>query len=81
MKHPDDDELFNRLEAEMTADPAADAGADVVDLDKARSVREKSADPDAPARDAGSARRVWPGSSTEVTVSRATSIPLSLRLV
>ncbi|MFF0713601.1 cell division protein FtsK [Streptomyces bauhiniae] len=55
MKHPDDDELFNRLEAEMAADPAADAGADVVDLDKARSVREKSADSDAPARDAGSA--------------------------
>ncbi|MEU3242037.1 cell division protein FtsK [Streptomyces sp. NPDC006875] len=36
MKHPDDDnELFNRLEAEM-----ADPGADVVDLDKARAARE-----------------------------------------
>lgn len=41
MKHPDDDnELFNRLEAEMAADPA---GA-VVDLDKARSARTESAD-------------------------------------
>ncbi|MER5395401.1 FtsK/SpoIIIE domain-containing protein [Streptomyces sp. NPDC002599] len=41
MKHPDDDnELFNRLEAEMTADPAAG----VVDLDKARSARTESAD-------------------------------------
>ncbi|MFD5227012.1 cell division protein FtsK [Streptomyces qaidamensis] len=37
MKHPDDDnELFNRLEAEM----ATDRGADVVDLDKARAARE-----------------------------------------
>ncbi|MFJ9541918.1 cell division protein FtsK [Streptomyces sp. NPDC101225] len=42
MKHPDDDnELFNRLEAEMTADP----GGEVVDLDKARSARTESADP------------------------------------
>ncbi|MEU5755347.1 cell division protein FtsK [Streptomyces sp. NPDC047829] len=41
MKHPDDDnELFNRLEAEM----AADSGGDVVDLDKARSARNESAD-------------------------------------
>ncbi|MGW2467742.1 cell division protein FtsK [Streptomyces bauhiniae] len=64
MKHPDDDELFNRLEVEMAADPAADAEADVVDLDKARSMREKSADPDAPARDAGSADPA-PGESGE----------------
>ncbi|MDQ0812449.1 S-DNA-T family DNA segregation ATPase FtsK/SpoIIIE [Streptomyces sp. B3I7] len=35
MKHPDDDELFNRLEAEM-----ASTRADVVDLDKARAARE-----------------------------------------
>ncbi|MFE1432404.1 cell division protein FtsK [Streptomyces griseoaurantiacus] len=35
MKHPDDDELFNRLEAEM-----AGTRADVVDLDKARAARE-----------------------------------------
>ena len=41
MKHPDDDnELFNRLEAEM----AADSGGEVVDLDKARSARTESAD-------------------------------------
>ncbi|MFI9231340.1 cell division protein FtsK [Streptomyces rimosus] len=36
MKHPDDDsELFDRLEAEMSTE----SGADVVDLDKARSAR------------------------------------------
>ncbi|MET7605077.1 cell division protein FtsK [Streptomyces avermitilis] len=47
MKHPDDDnELFNRLEAEM-ADPGTDSGGEVVDLDKARSAREQSADPTA----------------------------------
>ncbi|MEY9994251.1 S-DNA-T family DNA segregation ATPase FtsK/SpoIIIE [Streptomyces sp. V4I8] len=41
MKHPDDDnELFNRLEAEM----AANSNGDVVDLDKARSARTESAD-------------------------------------
>ncbi|MEU9185933.1 cell division protein FtsK [Streptomyces sp. NPDC048484] len=45
MNQPDDNELFNRLEAEMTAD----SGADVVDLDKARSARDQSADPIAPA--------------------------------
>ncbi|MER7675368.1 cell division protein FtsK [Streptomyces sp. NPDC096934] len=45
MKHPDDDnELFNRLEAEM-----ADPGADVVDLDKARAAREPT--PTAPESD------------------------------
>ncbi|MGW0988465.1 cell division protein FtsK [Streptomyces sp. NPDC002486] len=48
MKHPDEDnELFNRLEAEM----AADRGADVVDLDKARAAREPAptdAEPDDP---------------------------------
>ncbi|MFF8402174.1 cell division protein FtsK [Streptomyces sp. NPDC015684] len=44
MKHPDDDnELFNRLEAEM----AADSGGEVVDLDKARSARSESTDPSA----------------------------------
>ncbi|MFI9247231.1 cell division protein FtsK [Streptomyces sp. NPDC053086] len=44
MKHPDDDnELFNRLEAELTAD----SGGDVVDLDKARTARAESADPGA----------------------------------
>ncbi|MFF0832668.1 cell division protein FtsK [Streptomyces sp. NPDC003344] len=40
MKHPDDDnELFNRLEAEL----AADSGGDVVDLNAARSARAESA--------------------------------------
>ncbi|MFF4140818.1 cell division protein FtsK [Streptomyces sp. NPDC001698] len=44
MKHPDDDnELFNRLEAEL----AADFGGDVVDLNAARSARAESADPGA----------------------------------
>ncbi|MFE2681877.1 cell division protein FtsK [Streptomyces mirabilis] len=41
MNQPDDNELFHRLEAEMTADP----GAEVVDLDKARSARDGSAVP------------------------------------
>ncbi|MFF0033511.1 cell division protein FtsK [Streptomyces avermitilis] len=41
MNHPDDNELFNRLEAEL----AADSGAEVVDLNKARSARGESADP------------------------------------
>ncbi|MFJ5270506.1 cell division protein FtsK [Streptomyces sp. NPDC088358] len=45
MKHPDDDnELFNRLEAEM-----ADPEGNVVDLDKARAAREST--PTAPASD------------------------------
>ncbi|MFJ4034343.1 cell division protein FtsK [Streptomyces griseoluteus] len=44
MKHPDDDnELFNRLEAEL----AADSGGDVVDLNAARSARAESTDTDA----------------------------------
>jgi S-DNA-T family DNA segregation ATPase FtsK/SpoIIIE len=41
VNHPDDKELFNRLEAEM----AVDSGAEVVDLNKARSARGESADP------------------------------------
>ncbi|MDQ0598926.1 S-DNA-T family DNA segregation ATPase FtsK/SpoIIIE [Streptomyces canus] len=46
MKHPDDDnELFDRLEAEMSADARPDSGGEVVDLDKARSARAESADP------------------------------------
>ncbi|MFI2347157.1 cell division protein FtsK [Streptomyces sp. NPDC019443] len=41
MKHPDDDnELFNRLEAEMSTD----SGGHVVDLDKARAARGESPD-------------------------------------
>ncbi|MGW7329565.1 cell division protein FtsK [Streptomyces sp. NPDC054840] len=44
MKHPDDEhDFFNRLEAELTAD----FGADVVDLDKARTARHATADPSA----------------------------------
>ncbi|WP_418959131.1 cell division protein FtsK [Streptomyces tritici] len=46
MKHPDEEnEFFDRLEADMAADRSADGGADVVDLDKARSARTESADP------------------------------------
>ncbi|MFJ8010225.1 FtsK/SpoIIIE domain-containing protein [Streptomyces fagopyri] len=40
MNHPDDNELFKRLEAEMNPDP----NGDVVDLDKARTARAESAD-------------------------------------
>ncbi|WP_314412533.1 cell division protein FtsK [Streptomyces sp. DSM 40484] len=47
MNQPDDNELFNRLEAEMNADPETDPGGEVVDLAKARSARSESADPDA----------------------------------
>lgn len=44
MKHPEDDnELFNRLEAEMT-DPPAPSGGEVVDLGKARTARDGSPD-------------------------------------
>lgn len=46
MKHPDDEnELFNRLEAELNTDPAPDSRGEVVDLDKARSARTESPDP------------------------------------
>lgn len=44
MNHPDDNELFNRLEAEMKADSGTDPTGDVVDLDKARTARAESAD-------------------------------------
>ncbi|WP_405890271.1 cell division protein FtsK [Streptomyces sp. NBC_00133] len=40
MNHDDENELFNRLEADM----APDSGAEVVDLGKARSARDGSAD-------------------------------------
>ncbi|MFF7202055.1 cell division protein FtsK [Streptomyces sp. NPDC008141] len=43
MNHPDDNELFHRLEAEM----ATDSGGEVVDLDKARSARAESGNPSA----------------------------------
>ncbi|MFF4751772.1 cell division protein FtsK [Streptomyces sp. NPDC002514] len=41
MNHEEEHELFKRLEADM----AAESGADVVDLGKARSARDGSADP------------------------------------
>ncbi|MGW2865009.1 cell division protein FtsK [Streptomyces sp. NPDC001205] len=47
MNHDDDSELFNRLEAEMTTGSGTGSGAEVVDLDKARTARTESADPDA----------------------------------
>ncbi|MFB8407949.1 cell division protein FtsK [Streptomyces albidoflavus] len=43
MNHDENDELFQRLEAEMTGPP--DESGRVVDLDKARRVRAESADP------------------------------------
>ncbi|MFD4303471.1 cell division protein FtsK [Streptomyces albidoflavus] len=54
MNHDENDELFQRLEAEMTGPPDAgppDESGRVVDLDKARRVRAESADPssDSPA--------------------------------
>ncbi|WP_371527238.1 cell division protein FtsK [Streptomyces sp. NBC_01283] len=42
MNHDDENNLFNRLEAEM----ATEAGGDVVDLDAARTARAESATPD-----------------------------------
>ncbi|UUN28576.1 cell division protein FtsK [Streptomyces sp. FIT100] len=44
MNHDDENELFNRLEADMAADSGPDSGADVVDLSKARSARHGSGD-------------------------------------
>lgn len=86
MKHPDDDnELFNRLEAEM----AADRGADVVDLDKARAAREpapadaESDDPTTPAMvDQSSAAKVGPGYLGRLAAAkRRPVVPLWLRSV
>ncbi len=45
MNHDDESELFNRLEAEMSATAGADFGGEIVDLDKARSARAESATP------------------------------------
>ena len=45
MNHDDENELFRRLEAAMAADFGPDFGAEVVDLDQARSARSESADP------------------------------------
>lgn len=47
MKHPDDDELFNRLEAELSAAPSTVPVGEVIDLADARSARTESADPTA----------------------------------
>ncbi|MEU9498731.1 cell division protein FtsK [Streptomyces sp. NPDC048196] len=47
MNHDDENELFNRLEADM----ATGSGADVVDLDKARSARNETADAPKPDAD------------------------------
>ncbi|WP_433572836.1 cell division protein FtsK [Streptomyces sp. CA-251247] len=45
MNHDDENDLIRRLEAAMAADFGPDFGADVVDLDRARSARSESADP------------------------------------
>lgn len=45
VNHEDENELFDRLEADMSDAGTPDSGADVVDLDKARSARSESADP------------------------------------
>ncbi|WP_406316578.1 FtsK/SpoIIIE domain-containing protein [Streptomyces sp. NBC_00118] len=74
MKHPDDDnELFNRLEAEM-ADPGARPGGEVVDLDKARTARGESADRSSdPSPDSGAdSRRTESGDSGPTLVDRST---------
>ncbi|MFJ7968535.1 cell division protein FtsK [Streptomyces sp. NPDC096324] len=67
MNHPDDNELFNRLEAEMTAD----SRAEVVDLGKARSARTESGDrsPDSLADGSGDESA---DPSTRVMVDRET---------
>ncbi|WP_181412247.1 cell division protein FtsK [Streptomyces griseorubiginosus] len=91
MKHPDDDnELFNRLEAEMAADTTPDAGADVVDLDKARAAREstpsadsESADPTALAMvDDPAVKAAGPGYLGRLAAAkRRDVVPLWLRSV
>ncbi|MBR8643007.1 cell division protein FtsK [Streptomyces tuirus] len=86
MKHPDDDhELFNRLEAEM----AADRGADVVDLDKARAAREpapadaESDDPTTPVMvDKPGTAKAGPGYLGRLAAAkRRPVVPLWLRSV
>ncbi|AYC38572.1 hypothetical protein [Streptomyces griseorubiginosus] len=82
MKHPDDDnELFNRLEADMAADSDTPARGHVVDLDKARTARGESPDP---APD-GSANSVRPQSSdsepTESDTGRPTPVDSSVPTV
>ncbi|WP_030234021.1 cell division protein FtsK [Streptomyces sp. NRRL S-455] len=86
MKHPDDDnELFNRMEAEM----AADRGADVVDLDKARAAREpaptdaESGDPATPVMvDKPGTAKAGPGYLGRLAAAkRRPVVPLWLRSV
>ncbi|UUN27669.1 cell division protein FtsK [Streptomyces sp. FIT100] len=69
MNHDDEHDFFNRLEADMAADPSPDSGADVVDLDKARSARTGSADlaPD-PTPDASADSIPEPSGDPSVTV-------------
>jgi S-DNA-T family DNA segregation ATPase FtsK/SpoIIIE len=45
VNHEEENELFNRLEADLIPDPGTDSGPGVVDLDKARSARSKLPDP------------------------------------
>lgn len=47
MNHDDENELFTRLAADMAADFGPDSGANIVDLDKARTARGGSPDPTA----------------------------------
>ncbi|MBD0735775.1 cell division protein FtsK [Streptomyces sp. CBMA29] len=74
MKHEDENEFFNRLEADMSAD----FGGDVVDLDKARSARDASADTDPTAPDSKSAELSDPtpdSSADRSAHSRPDSVP------
>ncbi|MGG2465622.1 cell division protein FtsK [Streptomyces sp. RGM 3693] len=48
MNHDDERDLFNRLEADMAADATHQQGAEVVDLNKARTARETTGAPTAP---------------------------------
>ncbi|MET9382963.1 FtsK/SpoIIIE domain-containing protein [Streptomyces sp. NPDC002928] len=82
MKHPDDDnELFNRLEADMAADSDTPARGHVVDLDKARTARGESSDP-APDRSADSERPQSPDSEpTESGKGRPTPVDSSVPTV
>ncbi|MFI0908699.1 cell division protein FtsK [Streptomyces sioyaensis] len=48
MNHDDERDLFNRLEADMAVDATHQEGAEVVDLNKARTARETTNDAPAP---------------------------------
>lgn len=56
MNHENENDLFNRLEAELTPSPVPDAGGDVVDLESARAARGESADQAAVESATGSVR-------------------------